>query len=215
MTSGIGHVRQILSPKLLKIVRSGWLLVFTMVCFSTGCDPAPHHLITETQLTEKNRQLEALASKNDELEIKISQLQDTVIELQAELDNLKVKEADLRAWSQQLAESYGPAIWFFSSDERPLPRKTIANATAATLIRELNQLLVQSGMPTVSLIKIEKDTAYVRINDEKKLTQGMGTTGATGYIEAVTYTLTSLKNIHYVDFDFKEGDHAIPGRYSR
>jgi hypothetical protein len=43
----------------------------------------------------------------------------------------------------------------------------------------------------------------------------MGTTGATAYIEAVTYTLTSLKNIHYVEFDFKEGDHAIPGRYSR
>jgi len=30
-----------------------------------------------------------------------------------------------------------------------------------------------------------------------------------------TYTLTEAKGINYVDFDFEEGDHAVPGTYSR
>jgi hypothetical protein len=43
----------------------------------------------------------------------------------------------------------------------------------------------------------------------------MGTTGARAFLSVATYTLTELKGIHYVDFDFIEGDHAVPGTYNR
>ncbi|MBI5896925.1 MAG: hypothetical protein HZB24_13295, partial [Desulfobacterales bacterium] len=43
----------------------------------------------------------------------------------------------------------------------------------------------------------------------------MGTTGATAYLQAVTYTLTSVPSIKSVAFDFEAGDHAMPGRYAR
>ena len=42
-----------------------------------------------------------------------------------------------------------------------------------------------------------------------------GTTGADDYMSTTTFTLTELKNIKYVNYDFEEGDHAMPGTYSR
>jgi spore germination protein GerM len=76
-------------------------------------------------------------------------------------------------------------------------------------------MFAKSKLPQVQLLNIVDNVAYVRIREALKLTQGMGTTGATAYIESVTYTLTSLPGIDYVDFDFHAGDHAMPGRYSR
>jgi len=32
---------------------------------------------------------------------------------------------------------------------------------------------------------------------------------------AATFTLTELEGVEFVDFDFKVGDHAVPGTYSR
>ncbi len=43
----------------------------------------------------------------------------------------------------------------------------------------------------------------------------MGTAGAQSYIATITYSLTELAEINYVNFDFKEGDHALPGTYKR
>jgi hypothetical protein len=63
--------------------------------------------------------------------------------------------------------------------------------------------------------KISHDTIYVTIPDSKKLTQEMGSTGAYNYMAASVYNLTELKNVKYVNFDFKEGDHAGPGVFSR
>jgi spore germination protein GerM len=79
----------------------------------------------------------------------------------------------------------------------------------------LNRMFKQSQLPQVILVQLNGDTAVVRISNEQQLTQQMGSTGATSYLQAVTYTLTSLPGIDYVEFDFQEGDHAAPGRYSR
>ncbi len=43
----------------------------------------------------------------------------------------------------------------------------------------------------------------------------MGTTGADDYMSTTTFTLTELRGIKYVNFAFEEGDHAVPGTYSR
>ncbi len=63
--------------------------------------------------------------------------------------------------------------------------------------------------------KLSGDTIYVAIPDSKYLTQQMGSAGAGGYIASVTFNLTELKNIRFVNYDFEEGDHLAPGTFSR
>jgi hypothetical protein len=93
------------------------------------------------------------------------------------------------------------------------PADTKLEALSATqLINALNE-----NFSDVQLhySKISHDTIYVTIPDSKKLTQEMGSTGAYNYMAASVYNLTELKNVKYVNFDFKEGDHAGPGVFSR
>ena len=71
--------------------------------------------------------------------------------------------------------------------------------------------------PKVKLLGIDDQHHVVNveiINDEY-LTQKMGTTGAEWFLATVTFTLTEYRKIKFVDFVFREGDHAAPGRYSR
>jgi len=77
--------------------------------------------------------------------------------------------------------------------------------------------LINSNFPDIhlDLVKISSDTVYVKIPDSKKLTEEMGSTGAEEYMASATYTLTELKNIKYVNFAMKEGDHAGPGVFTR
>lgn len=67
----------------------------------------------------------------------------------------------------------------------------------------------------LDLEKVSKDTIYVAIKESTYLTQSMGTTGADDYISTTVFTLTELKGIKYVHFNFVEGDHARPGTYNR
>lgn len=77
--------------------------------------------------------------------------------------------------------------------------------------------LINNNFPDIQLelVKISHDTIYVKIPDSKKITQEMGNTGAENYLAAATYTLTELKNVKYVNYDLREGDHAGPGVLSR
>jgi hypothetical protein len=43
----------------------------------------------------------------------------------------------------------------------------------------------------------------------------MGSHGATSYINTVIYSITSIKDIDCIWFDFVKGDHAVPGEYCR
>lgn len=67
----------------------------------------------------------------------------------------------------------------------------------------------------LDFIKQSNDTIYVSIKESTYLTQSNGTTGASEYIQEATFTLTEIKGINYVNFDFVEGDHATPGVRSR
>lgn len=63
--------------------------------------------------------------------------------------------------------------------------------------------------------KISHDTLSVNIPNATYLTQQAGTTGAMTYLAEATYAFTDLPEIKVVTFNFKEGDHAVPGPYSR
>lgn len=69
--------------------------------------------------------------------------------------------------------------------------------------------------PMLRLRGIANGTANVEIINDRHLTQNMGTTGADAYLAGVTFTLTENEEIHSVNFIFREGDHAIPGVYTR
>ena len=86
--------------------------------------------------------------------------------------------------------------------------------TPEKLIYLINKYRVQ-GKIILDFVKVSRDTIYVAIKESTYLTQNMGTTGADDYISTTVYTLTELKNIKYVSFNFSEGDHARPGTYSR
>ncbi|HEY5465360.1 MAG TPA: hypothetical protein VIJ95_19050 [Hanamia sp.] len=77
--------------------------------------------------------------------------------------------------------------------------------------------VINENFPDIhlDLIKISHDTIFVKIPDSKKLTQGLGDSGAENYLASATYTLTELKNIKFVNFAMEAGDHAEPGVYSR
>ncbi|MDP4284764.1 MAG: hypothetical protein Q8891_10085 [Bacteroidota bacterium] len=77
--------------------------------------------------------------------------------------------------------------------------------------------LINNNYPDVQLEleKISHDTMYVKIPDSKKLTEEMGSTGAENYMASATYTLTELKNVKFINFAMKIGDHAGPGVFSR
>ena len=64
-------------------------------------------------------------------------------------------------------------------------------------------------------IKTSHDTIYVHIPHSEMLTERIGSTGAEIYMASATYSLTELKGIKYVNYDFEEGDHASPGVYNR
>ncbi len=67
----------------------------------------------------------------------------------------------------------------------------------------------------LEVAKTSGDTVYIKIPVADVLTQQRGTSGAALYLSRVVYNLTELPGIHYVNFNFEEGDHASPGTYNR
>jgi|UniRef100_UPI004049B3A3 hypothetical protein len=64
-------------------------------------------------------------------------------------------------------------------------------------------------------IKQEGNKAFIKIGDASYLTSSSGTEGANAYMAEVTFSLTELKGINEVNFNFTDGDHARPGTYKR
>ena len=89
---------------------------------------------------------------------------------------------------------------------------SLDSLTTGSLVQVLNNL-----HPNVELsyVKTSGDTIFVKINKSTYLTQRMGSSGAEAYLADATYNLTELAGINFVDINFKMGDHAEPGTYSR
>jgi hypothetical protein len=113
-------------------------------------------------------------------------------------------------------EANGNVIWQYDymNDTILRLRNTLAdNLSTANLIALLNH--EYQGKVFLEFVKIAADTMYVKIADSAHLTQRMGSAGAMEYMIVTTFTLTELRELHYVNFSFEYGDHAMPGTYSR
>ncbi|MFO7569677.1 MAG: hypothetical protein R6W75_07740 [Smithellaceae bacterium] len=71
------------------------------------------------------------------------------------------------------------------------------------------------GLPKLKLIDVTGNVVKVEVINDEFLTQRMGSTGAEAFLAEATFTLTEHTGIQFVNFVFKEGDHAMPGLYSR
>ncbi len=105
------------------------------------------------------------------------------------------------------------AIWVFDY-KKDFPVK-LNQVNPDTLTPKKLVDFVSSANIHLDFIKVSNDTIFVKIKNSNYLTQSIGTTGAYSFMIITTFTLTELKGIKYVNFDFEEGDHASPGTYSR
>lgn len=93
--------------------------------------------------------------------------------------------------------------------------------TAGVKDEELNLENVTESLnrkyPEILLTNPEQknDTVFVKIADANYLTQGAGTMGAEIYLAETTYSFTQIPGVSFVNFNFKVGDHASPGTFTR
>ena len=95
-------------------------------------------------------------------------------------------------------------------DMKTDPRSGLARSWALTKYLNSNNSKV-----VIEWQRRSNDTAYLKIADATVLTQQMGTTGAMMYLAFVVYNVTELPGIRFVTLAFDEGDHAVPGTYTR
>lgn len=130
---------------------------------------------------------------------------------------------DRRLAQELVAAPRQAGFWGIDYDEQTgdwRPRLVLAVAkdrsSAKMLEREINSRYPSPKFPGIEFVRIEGNTAYVRVLNGELYTSGMGTTGAEIYSAMITFTFTSLDNISDVCLvGFEEGDHAAPGCRSR
>ena len=108
-------------------------------------------------------------------------------------------------WTSELDQENGLVM------KRTIPA-TKDLLTAPHIINMLNEFYPEIKL---SFIKLSNDSIFVRITDNTYLTQQMGSSGAQAYLAEVTYNLTELNGINFVQIRFKEGIHASPDTYKR
>jgi hypothetical protein len=127
--------------------------------------------------------------------------------------NLYIQKKETDEWIGAIIKRIGPCVWAIGPFEKPVPEEMIPKATPKDLINKLNTLFQSTNSPEAILVKVKDHIAYVKIIQDRKLTQAMGTFGASAYINCIVYTLYSVDDITCVNLDFEEGDHAFPGTY--
>ena len=163
-----------------------------------------HELGTELQIAK--REIDGLKSR--------------IIGLKGKLDkanlnykNLQMITAETDEWIGYLIKAIGPCVWESGRSKRPIPSEIVRDATPMDLLTKLNQTFMRSKSPEATLLKVVNETAYIKIDEDEKLTQRMGSFGAASYINSIVFTLYSIEEIKCVDLEFKPGDHAVPRRY--
>jgi len=130
-------------------------------------------------------------------------------------EEILVHEENTTIFSDAIIDENDPSIWIYDYDaDIPVKNREVLRDTLSSK-QWIDFLNDQNEKVRLEYIKQNGDTLFVIIPESTVLTQQMGTTGADGYLSVATYTLTESKQVNFVHFDFKEGDHVMPGVYSR
>lgn len=193
-------------------MKSKWIFLIGYTLLSLGCQGNEVDKLKadlqkfETRLKSANTKIEALQSRNNNLKRELEKAK-------FKYENIKIQNTEIDEWIISFIKELGPCVWVVGQFEKPVPHEIVKNGKANDLINKLNTIFNSTDSPEAALLKIENETAYIKIKDEEKLTQEMGTSGAASYINSIVYTLFSIKSINCIDIDFEEGDHAFPGTY--
>lgn len=98
-------------------------------------------------------------------------------------------------------------------NDQELKRRTAQLIRIQQSVTEFNA--EKDNLPKVILSKIDKNTVFIKVDDDARLTQRMGTYGAAEYMKDVYTAITSVDGIDCVYFDIEEGVHAYPMKYCR
>jgi hypothetical protein len=90
-----------------------------------------------------------------------------------------------------------------------------SSKTLMEALERFNSANQKENYPFARLAQVNFDTVFLFIDNSNYLTQQMGTTGADEYLAKLTFTVTELESINFVNLNFEEGDHAVPGTYQR
>ena len=112
-------------------------------------------------------------------------------------------------------EIYGPIYTYNDTLGIPVKKNAVKDDLSPEELIGLINKHHGTGKINLTYVETSNDTIYVKIDDSAYLTQQMGTLGPHAYMATVTFTLTELPNVKYVNFNFEEGDHAAPGTYTR
>ena len=177
---------------------------------------------TNSELEETTSQLADARRSIEQLQVQKEKSKEDVLKLTRELNDANMENhlliqqlESLNIWSKKLIDGYGTGIWLTENTDLPVFVKSMKRADAVDIINELNQIYERNRMPKVIFQKIEGKKAYVLIENSEKLTQRMGSSGASSYLNEVSFSICSVKNIDCVHIAFTAGDHALPGDYCR
>ena len=138
--------------------------------------------------------------------------------LRAAVDSIR-KDFNLRVHrSANLLSNTRTGLWrvdTLSETGRLVFTTEYPNASVYEIATALNAAFRADSASQFKITSIREHTAFIKIADGGRLTQGIGSTGAKEYLAQVTLSLTSVPGIRNVCFDFEEGDHAGPGTYAR
>ncbi|MFO7823451.1 MAG: hypothetical protein R6V72_05890 [Cyclobacterium sp.] len=128
------------------------------------------------------------------------------------------KKSELRSERSEVFDS-SEAIWRydFNQQTEEFEVTQLRGVDRNALTGEVLEKIINKTWPKVQIkfIRTSNDTAFISIPDSQVLTQQMGSAGAESFMVSTTYSFTELHGINHVSFDFKEGDHGIPGVYDR
>lgn len=145
------------------------------------------------------------SNSTEEKDVSNSQIADTVFESA----NHHARDSDVYVKNKSL-------LWQVEGTETLKLHKPRVPGIDTMSVKNLIQA-INNNYDSIHLdyIKTSHDTIYVHIPHSEMLTERIGSTGAEMYMASATWSLTELRGIKYVNYDFEEGDHASPGVYSR
>ena len=122
----------------------------------------------------------------------------------AEADTAAIKKENHYFWSSDF-----DAKGLLMTKMWPLPDDSL---TTTNIIQLMNGLYPEIQ---VRFNRQSNDTIFINIPNSNYLTTETGSSGPEVYFAELTYNLTEIKNIQYVNIQFKKGDHASPGTFTR
>ncbi|MBW2192475.1 MAG: hypothetical protein JRF27_01680 [Deltaproteobacteria bacterium] len=169
----------------------------------------------ETELDRANAGILSAHAENERLSGDVVRLLNAAQKLRLENQLLSRRNREFKEWTRKLSDGYGPGIWYMDESVLPVFVQPVPSGDVADIAEELNRRFEKDTLPKILIKKIENQKVYVGVNDEEMLTQRLGSHGAESFLNTVIYSVGSVNGIDCVWFEFKEGDHAVPGEYCK